>query len=180
MNVGVHTTTPRSIPCIVYNWNILDVTINSVVAATHKNYRLSTFTAIWCTYQCLLETTARAAICRDYGVVKSLRACCGDWTPGCRCEQPQFTTSVSRRFIRLQWNEYENSRKLLYRSHPTNASANLRFCPCVGLRCNWMTRALHFQRADIRFKRNIQRNKIGSIDECTLDYNQTVWLNFSW
>jgi len=128
----------------------LDATINSVVAATHKIYRLSTFTAIWCICQSLLETTTRAAICRDDGVVQSLRA---DSRVSVQVTSVRdgFTTSVSRRCTCPQWNEYENSGKLLYRSYPTNGSANLSFCPCV-LRCNWMIRALHFQRANFLSK----------------------------
>jgi len=145
MNVCVHNsdnTTLKSIPCTVYKWNI-----------GRNNKQLSPWLTKFIVFRLFtaIRQTARAAICRADGVVKSLRAVWLRWLDSRVSVLPTpvrdgFTTSGSRQFIRPQWKEYENSGKLLYRSHPANASANLRFCPFVGLRCNWMTRALHFPR----------------------------------
>ena len=147
MNVGVHTTTPKSIPWIVYSWNI---------GRNNKQCRRNSQNLSFFDFYCYLmylsmsvrnnRKSSNLSHWRCKVITRWLR-----WQD-CRMSvqvtpvRDGFTTSVSRRFIRPQWNEYENSGKLLYRSHTTNASANLRFCPRVSLRCNWTTRALHFSK----------------------------------
>jgi len=63
---------------------------------TCKFYRLSTFCSHLMYLSRSVRQTARAAICCADGVVKSLHAGCGDWTPGCPCGQPQSETDLRR------------------------------------------------------------------------------------
>jgi len=96
-----------------------------------------------------VRQTARAAICRADGVVKSLHAGCDDWTPGCPCRQPQSETDLQRPLagdlsarsemnMRTAGNYYIVITPLMW----------VRICTSIqtSLRCIWTTRALHFPR----------------------------------
>ena len=121
---------------VSFTAEILDVTINSC-RCDSQNLSSFDFYSHLMYLSRSVSQTARAAICRDDEVVKSLRAGCDDWTPGCLCGQPKSETDLRRPLAgdvsaRSEMNMRTAGSLLEIRlCYTTNGSANLRFCPCV-------------------------------------------------